>query len=314
MSFKGKFTTIHEGFSQHRRMPRLGKIRLGLKVKNSKGVEYPKEVDYFVVPQEVARVYGDQPQELDVMLPLEDPGAVFPQKLAKFGSSKGLTCHGDGVQAERWNPEEKKWEARACPCEDRKTDENPKGSCSEMAHLMVILPKINMGGVYQVTTRSYNSVVDINSGLDYLKALVGRVALVPLKLKRQKRETHKDGKKGTHYTMTLTLDATPKEVCELRDKGIRPGVMFEIEPPVEESPASDPIDLLEGPEEPEGGEFDAGESAFLDWVEFMLGTDDGLQKLNWATDQLWPGEKKGWVNLTPEERQQLQELVERGDS
>ena len=36
--------------SDVRRLPRLGKIHLGVKAKNEKGVEYPKAVDYFVVP------------------------------------------------------------------------------------------------------------------------------------------------------------------------------------------------------------------------------------------------------------------------
>jgi hypothetical protein len=247
MSFKGKFTRIQEGFSSNRRMPRLGKIRLGVKVENTQGKTYPKEVDYFVVPDEVRRVYGDHPKELDVMLMSDDAEVIFPQKLARYGSSKGLTCHGNGVEAERLNEQTKQWEPRKCPCEFRKTQENPKGDCTETAHLMVLLPQVNLGGNYQLTTRSYNSTVDVNSGLDYIRALVGRICMVPLKLRRQKIETHHDGKKQAHYTLTLSLDATVDGINQLRENTTKvlSSAHFQIEGPVEENPATDPPDVIE---------------------------------------------------------------------
>ena len=39
-----------KGLSEQRRLPRLGKIRLGVKKKNQKGIEYPASTDYFVCP------------------------------------------------------------------------------------------------------------------------------------------------------------------------------------------------------------------------------------------------------------------------
>ena len=59
--FKGQFTKI-KGLSDKRRLPRLGKIRLGVKAISQKsGKEYPKETDYFVCPPEVQAVYGEKP-------------------------------------------------------------------------------------------------------------------------------------------------------------------------------------------------------------------------------------------------------------
>jgi len=66
------------GLSEVRRLPRLGKIHLGVKEINAKGVEYPKAVNYFVVPPEVAEVYGEKPTELDIVIPTEDPNIFFP--------------------------------------------------------------------------------------------------------------------------------------------------------------------------------------------------------------------------------------------
>lgn len=246
-AFKSKFSRIENGFSTSRRIPRLGKIRLGIKAVSAGGKEYPKETDYFVCPPEVQRIYGEKPDELDVMLMSEDPEIIFPQKLARYGSSRGLVCHGNGVEAERMNEQSKKWDACACPCEHKKSEENPKGDCTETAHLMVLLPKVNLGGCYQITTRSYNSAVDVNSGIEYIKALIGRTSMVPLKLKRQKIETHHDGKKQFHYTLSLTLDADIEGINKLREDTSRvlSTARFQLEGPVEENPASEPPDMID---------------------------------------------------------------------
>lgn len=247
MSFKGKFTTIKEGFSTNRRIPRLGKIRLGEKVENAAGKTYPRETPYFVIPDEVKLVYGPHPTTLDVMLLSEDPEVIFPQKLSRYGSSKGLVCHGDSVNAERLNPETKKWEPRSCPCEFRRTAENPKGDCTETANLMVVLHKVNMGGVYQIGTGSYNSTVDVNSGIEYVKAMIGRISMIPLKLKRVERDTFHGGKRTKHYTLALTLDADVEGINKLREDNSRvlSSAKFQIEGPVETNPAYDDPDVID---------------------------------------------------------------------
>jgi len=66
-----------KNISDKRYMPRKGKIRLGVKVKNQNGKEYPKETDYFVCPPEVTDVFGDKPKKLEIMLPLNDISKIF---------------------------------------------------------------------------------------------------------------------------------------------------------------------------------------------------------------------------------------------
>lgn len=245
-----KFTRLKSGFSENRRIPRLGKIRLGLKMQKRRtdgsAVEYPSETDYFVCPPEVHAVYGEQPTELDIMLPNDDPAIVFPQSLAWFGTSKGLKCKGDGETAERLNDSTGAWEPRTCPCEHYKSKENPKGECTENAILITILPKVSMGGTYQIRTGSYHSVVDLNSALDYIRALIGRISMVPLKLRRVPRETHKDGRKATHYTLALVLDANIEGVNQLRNdtKRILSSAQLQIEAPIEDSPLADAPDVI----------------------------------------------------------------------
>jgi hypothetical protein len=198
--FKGQFTRI-KGVSDRRRLPRLGRIRLGVKViHKTKGTEYPKETEHFVVPPEVAAKFGETPTELKVRLPVNDVDVVFPQHYAMYGKTRGVKCMGDGESALRAN-EAGEFEPRGCPCEFLET-----GDCQRRAHLMVMLPDVNVGGVYQVDTGSWHSIVDINSYLEWLESTVGYFAMVPLILKREPRDTHANGGKQKHYTLRLELD------------------------------------------------------------------------------------------------------------
>lgn len=249
-SLKGQFTRIKSSFSESRQLPRLGKIRLGIKKKTAKGVEYPSETPWFVCPPEVEAVYGTEPLELDIMLPVEDPEVFFPQKLALYGSGTGLKCHGNGEQAKRLN-EQGEWVERTCPCEFLKSDANPRGACTEQSSLMVLLPMVSMGGCYQITTGSFHSTKTLNSALDYIRALVGRLALIPMKLRRVPRETHNDGKKQTHYTMELILDGDLKMIRDLRAdiEGVLIPGRYQIEGPIDENKTLDAADVEEADQE-----------------------------------------------------------------
>lgn len=243
-----RFTSI-EGLSEIRRFPRLGKVRLGIKVKSKKSnnkckhtaeesckyCTYPKETPYFVVPPEVAKVYGDEPTELDILLPVNDREVVFPQAYEYYGSGKGLKCTGNGKEALRYDEDSKSMVPTACPC-----DLLDDGKCSKRGHLQFILPKVNIGGVYQIDTSSWNSIVDINSSLEYVKSIAKHFDLIPLKLKREPRETHHDGKKQTHHTLRIELQGDLDTVNALRaNNSMGIGGEVELSPPTQENPQLD---------------------------------------------------------------------------
>jgi len=214
MSFNTGVTSIR-GISERRRLPRLGKIRLGIKATSKGGKEYPKEVPYFVIPPEtdqrypqIKQFFGEQPTEIDIMFPLNDREIIFPQALKFYGSGKGLKCKGDKEKAVRFDPETQGMKEVDCPC-----DLLENGKCKQTGILHFLIPQVAIGGFFQITTSSYNSIVDLNSGIDYVKILTrtaenpsGFLAFVPLKLRRTATETHHDGKRQTHYTLSITYD------------------------------------------------------------------------------------------------------------
>lgn len=224
-----------KGLSEVRRLPRLGKIRLGIKKKNSSGVEYPAEIDYFLLdPQtpvelenekiihDFQRLYGEQPKSIKIMFPVADSEVYFPQFYKRYGSATALKCKGDGSTAACSADEYAKGlkllgrDEMGLPkveCKGRECVYYKSKECSEVGTLQVLLPELPGAGVWQISTGSYNSIVNLNSCIEYIKLVCGRAHMLPLTLERRQQETqHIDdnGKahKGTHYILHVNMDFT----------------------------------------------------------------------------------------------------------
>jgi len=255
-----------KGVSHVRRLPRLGKIRLGLKVKNN-GKEFPTETDYFVCPPEVQAVFGEKPKELKIMFPLNDPLAVFPQAYTYYGKSKGIKCKGNGETAYvhnsvckggcRNHDTDDIWHERNCPCKLLETKQ-----CSMVAHLLFMIPDVSIGGVYQLDTGSYHSIVDVNSGIDYVRAVMmdatghDKFSQIPLILSREPRKTGggETGVQQTHYTLNLRIppDTTIAELAEHNKKlGLTTAQNLALPEPEEHNPEYDKPDVVENDNEDE---------------------------------------------------------------
>jgi len=234
--------------SDVRRLPRLGKIHLGVKAKNEKGVEYPKAVDYFVVPEEVKKVYGEKPEKLKIIIPSEMPDVFFPQWYKKYTYGKGLICKGDGITANRVSPTDNS-AMQEIACSRGTCEDFLKGECKPVANLLFILPDVPGFGVYQIDTSSYNNIINLNSEIALLKNILGRVSGIPLLLTRETQEVVRKGKRQTvsliHIRSPYSLNDLMKNarelsaqqdaVIEVPDNDIPEAVSEEIEPEVDES-------------------------------------------------------------------------------
>jgi hypothetical protein len=215
-----------QGLSERRRLPRAGIIRLGKKQKNSKGTEYPVETDYFIVPDAVKEVYGEKPKELLIMFPVEDENMFFQQWYKCYG--KGiLLCRGDGETGHYWDFDEGGTKTKPCPCEKLE-----QGKCKPIGILQFLLPEVEGAvGVYQISTGSKNSIIDINSGIDMVRKVAGRIALIPLRLKREPMETQriegKEIKKGRHYTMKIDLAKSLVQIQRLAQRPVNQALLPE---------------------------------------------------------------------------------------
>jgi len=253
-SFFKKFTKIKGQYpiSSIRRLTWKGKIRLGIQVptiakdkdgkykKDQAGnpvqrrdkfgeLEFhPKDMPYFVCPSEVKKMFGtEEPIELDIAFPLSgldenglpDVGGLFPQAYKYYGKSKGLKCVGNGETAMKAN-EKGVFEEVECPCDKF----GQKDGCSKRASLFFFIPKISMGGIYVIDSGSYNTMVDVQSGiylaLELLKDPIteeyNSITMLPFKLRRMQKETQHEGRKDKHWPLTCELDLPIEDIGKIR--------------------------------------------------------------------------------------------------
>lgn len=282
-NFRPNITRI-KGLSDRRRMPLLGKIRLGIKVKNQEGAEYPRETDYFVCPDEVKEIFNEQPKSLEIMLPLNDIDAVFPTAYILYGHSIGVKCKGDGERAWHVDPESKEMIDKECPCEMLDA-----GKCKQVGRFLFMIPKVSVAGVYQLSTSSYNSIVDIGSGLDFVQAMVGRFAFISLEMKRIPTITHHNGKRQTHHTIQIKLpDAFNLKALEdmkADNNRIFTQARYQLPAPLDENPELDPpdiIDITDEEEPPTPEEEPTTEPEDVNWWDLTTEKDGKVSYPHWS--------------------------------
>lgn len=196
-----------KGLTEQRRLPRLGKIHLGVKAKTKTGVMYPQATDYFVCPPEVQTVYGEKPYKLDIIIPVEDEEMWASQYYRRYSQTRGLVCKGDGITCRRMldtetgdtaNRDTKavKW-AEGMTCEGRDCLDYKRKSCQEVMNLQFLLPKVPGLGIWQIDTGSINSIRNINNCAAMIRAVCERVRWIPLTLTLEPTEVINpdDGKK-----------------------------------------------------------------------------------------------------------------------
>lgn len=209
-----------KGLTERRRLPRIGKIHLGVRVKPEGKNEYPKATDYLVFdpnhPQyaELVEQYGEKPTELRVIFPLDDPEKFAAQYYRLYSRSRGLVCKGDGEMAMRMvdtatgalaNRDSKEVVNREVTCEGRECPDYGKRGCGEVMNLQFLLPEVSGFGVWQIDTGSINSILNVNNALDLVKQIYGRVSMVPLILALEPKEVTNpdDGKKKTVRVLNI---------------------------------------------------------------------------------------------------------------
>jgi len=255
-----------KGLSDQVRLPRLGKIRLGIKVEGVKN-PYPQPVNYFVCPDSVKSVFGDRPRELRILFPTEDPSKWASQFYRCYSKSRGLICKGDGERATALIDEDTGALAdkdsihtilKEVECDSEHCPEYGK-SCRRVMNLQFLLPDVPGLGVWQLDTSSYWSIINMNSGIKLIAPLCGRISMIPLILKLVPQEAHPNGFKKTVYV--LSLDIPGKLTDMLKYARMPPGKAILPAPDTEPPEDLFPAPVLEEEEAPDVAEHDRHEEA-----------------------------------------------------
>jgi len=240
-----------EGVSDIRRMPRLGKIRLGIKVETEGKNPYPRATDYFVVPDEIKTYTGDRPKKLSIMFPTDKVDEFAQQWLRCYSFTQGLICKGDGHKATRKIDVDTgdiarhttaEWVFKDWGCDPDTCEQYSEKQCRRVMNLLFFIPDVPGVGVWQLDTTSFYSIVNINSCVDLIRRLCGRIAFIPLNLSLESLEVSPAGiKKKTVHILAIRSDV---KLADMQKLGMVPPEKIML-PALEEEEA--PADLF--PEE-----------------------------------------------------------------
>ena len=240
-----------KGLSEIRRIRRIGKVRLGEKKISQGGKEYPSALDHFsfVDAPDLLKMYGPACKEIDIIIPNENVDAFFPQ-LRKCYRSSGLFCSGDGESAMRVNvglsdgdknskavakgqpldPEGHKFiqfqgikagmgDMFSIPCLGEACHFTERKFCKPIGRFLFLVPNSPRIGVYEISTSSFNSIVELNSAIETIRGLAGRISMIPLKLRLVPKETKvpKTAMKKTIHHLVLEYLGTMESLVAYRD-------------------------------------------------------------------------------------------------
>lgn len=266
-----------KGISDVRRLPRLGKIRLGEKKQSAGGKTYPSKLDHFNfkdVPW-VAEVYGNNCKELDIVIPVENQDVFFAQERKAYRLT-GLFCKSsDGDTATRVrvgtadgsNPKVAKGtvldpegeafikehgedaavgEMFELPCLGEACSFSERKLCRPIGRLMFMLPNVKRFGCYEISTTSFNSMVTINSYLEAIRATAGRVSMIPMKLRLVPKQVQVEGKATGIFHLELVYDGTVTDLLAFQhNKALPAPKPATVIPPAADLDKEVPEDLVE---------------------------------------------------------------------
>ncbi|HAW49604.1 TPA: hypothetical protein DCX16_01435, partial [bacterium] len=206
-----------------------------LAVSEKTGKSYPREEDYFICPPEVQAIYGEKSKRIDIMFPSDNPEVIMPYCYKLYGDNNRLKCKGNGEEAVYYDFQERKWKEKTCPCELL-----DKG-CSIRGHLMVILPRVSLGGVYQIDTGSGANINRVLDAIRYWKMTVGRVKGLLLTLERiPEKIANPDGKMIIHYLFKFGCDLSAQTLnMAIEDTKRIMAIDYQVESPKEDGELSD---------------------------------------------------------------------------
>jgi len=215
-----------KGVSDIRRMPVLGKIRLGVKV-DAGDKSHPQAVDYFVVPDEIKQYVGEMPKKLDIMFPADDMEKVAQQWLRCYSRTQGQLCKGDGETATRKvdtrtgdiaGPTTAEWILReGWGCDPEECYQYKNNQCRRVMNLLFLLPNVPGLGCWQLDTSSFYSIVNVNSCVELIKGACGRVSFIPLVLSLEPKQVSPQGMK-TKTVHILSIGSELK-LAEIKEMG-----------------------------------------------------------------------------------------------
>jgi hypothetical protein len=231
-----------KGISEIVRLPCLGKIRLGTREVRDDGT-YLIPADHFICPDEVKKVFGETPKELRIMFPTENSEQWASQYFRRYSPLGRLICRGDGETAlvrtdfgmgQPVSRGRLPAEMKEISCNPRTCEYYQTSDCRRIMNLQFLLPDCPGFGAYQIDTSSYHSMRNVNSMVNFIRSICGRVSMIPLSLHLVEQEVDPEGWPATAYILNITCSYSLAKMQRLAQGP--PAEALLLPPPDSEAP------------------------------------------------------------------------------
>lgn len=168
---------IPDRIERRMRPTRLGMIGLGVTVG-----DHPKEVEYFVVVEEIAKIYGDKPTRLPVRFPWPEPEQVLHSVAYVLRKGRSVVGRCDGQQFIEIQADGKDL---VRPCKLPPDDDYAQCpmKCRPSARLSVVVAKTPLG-IWEVRVGGAQRIADLLGQLRLYRAAVGPLTQFPFEIER----------------------------------------------------------------------------------------------------------------------------------
>lgn len=207
IQISGRIQRHTNPFTAQSKLPLLGKLKIGVKVKNAQGKEYPQSIDYFRADGKYAelfhKTFGERPNRVTIAFWSPNPADVCSESYIIRDTAGRLMAEGDGVNWRAWSASSKEYKWGQATLEKM---QEQYGEAEASLTLRFILPGIpTVWGIWSLTTKgAASSIPAIRSAFDNVVAFTGGlVQNVPFDLSVEKVKSNKPGESSVFPVLTL---------------------------------------------------------------------------------------------------------------
>ncbi len=210
----------------------IGNIKIG-----TKGEKGPKKLPYFNVEKDKAtsqemvdifkQLYKEKTTKLIIMFTSENP---FSFRYKRYANNK-LACMGNNKKAITIGKDDKGYNTRVEVVCDEKCEQRIKGKCKLEGSLKFILPGIEAGGVWKISTKGEWSITNIATEIFKYKKAGKSIVNTPFELNLIEQDSLGY---GTYYSL------------QLHGEDIKPKLVTNTVPQLSQSTTQETKQLAEG--------------------------------------------------------------------
>lgn len=207
-------------------LPLIGRIKVGMKVVNENGKEYPTSLDYFRATGKYADIFdkhfGEKCSRIGIVFITDDIIEACNQYYAAWDKGK-LWGKGDGVTFSVWDPEVKDNSNKIVGGYiENLTKDDPRVKAiktwAEYVDLNFVIPSLNsVLGYWKFTTKGgKTSIPGIIKSFDFIKERAGTVIGFPFDLVVEKQKGYNPGAARNYPVVQLIANRGEENISAIK--------------------------------------------------------------------------------------------------